>query len=273
MKNYVDQASETVDFLKQLFPEKPKWAMILGSGLGNLTEEMTGKTVISYSEVPHFPTSTVSGHAGNLVFGYWANIPVLVMQGRLHYYEGYTMQEVTFPVRVFGEWEIKNLLVSNAAGGLSPTHELGEVMWISDHINMMGTNPLIGKNHQKWGERFPDMSEVYRQDWIEKALTCSALHGQKSSKGIFMAVSGPTFETPAEYQAFRALGADAVGMSTVPEAIVAHHMGMHLLGFSVISDLGVPGKIEKIDHLTVLQSVKMAEAKLRLIVADLLQNL
>ncbi len=273
MNSYQLQVDETTGFLKKALPEKPVWAMVLGSGLGQLAEDMNGKIVIPYSEIPHFPVSTVEGHHGNLIFGYWENVPVLVMQGRFHFYEGYTMKEVTFPIRVFGAWGIKNLLVSNAAGGLNPNQELGEVMWISDHINHMGTNPLIGQNIQKWGSRFPDMSVVFRHDWVEKAFAISQSHGQKTSKGIFMAVTGPTFETPAEYQAFRILGADAVGMSTVPEAIVAHHMGINLLGFSVISDLGVAGKIEKIDHLSVLQSVKMAEAKLKLILSDLLKYL
>lgn len=262
-----------LSFLQSHFPNTPEWVMVLGSGLGSIAEELEEPHIIPYQEIPGFPVSTVVGHAGRLLVGKWAGKQVLIMQGRFHYYEGYSMQEITIPMRVFGLWGIRNLLVSNAAGGLNPAHSIGEVMWISDHINAMGNHPLIGPHRPEWGARFPDMSSIYRSDWRQKALEISEKYGQKTSQGVFMAVSGPTYETPAEYRAFRNLGADAVGMSTVPEVIVAHQMGLSILGFSVISDLGVEGKVVEVSHQKVVEEVRKVAERMGMVLKDLLPML
>ncbi len=266
-----EQAEEILEFLKERCPQQPEWLVVLGSGMGHLAEDIENQQVIPYGEIPHFPVSTVAGHAGRLIFGEWAGKKVVVMQGRFHYYEGYSMAQVTLPMRVFGFWGIKKLLLTNAAGGLNPRHKIGEVMWISDHINLMGTNPLIGPHEEKWGNRFPDMSAVYAPEWQKNALEISKSEGLQSSAGVYIGVSWPTYETPAEYRAFRILGADAVGMSTIPEAIAAHQMGMKILGFSIISDLGVEGKIEAISHSMVVREVEKTAEKMRKVIPRVLQ--
>jgi purine-nucleoside phosphorylase len=271
MASPFETAGEVLSFLQKICPERPDWCMVLGSGMGHLAEDIKNPTAIPYGEIPHFPVSTVSGHAGRLIFGEWGTKKVVVMQGRFHYYEGYSMAQVTLPVRVFGLWGIKKLLLTNAAGGLNPNQKIGEVMWIADHINMMGTNPLIGTHDEKWGDRFPDMSQVYHRNWHIKALEISKKEGLTSSAGVYMGVSGPTYETPAEYKAFRILGADAVGMSTIPEAIAAHQMGIKILGFSIISDLGVEGKIEMLSHSMVVNEVEKTAEKMRKVVPQILE--
>lgn len=262
-----------LSFLQSHFPETPDLVLVLGSGMGSIADGLEHAKAISYQDIPGFPVSTVPGHAGRLLVGSMSGKRVLIMQGRFHYYEGYSMHEITIPMRVFGLWGIRKLLVSNAAGGLNPGQSIGDVMWISDHINAMGDHPLIGPHRPEWGARFPDMSNIYRKDWRQKALEICQGHGQKASEGVFMAVSGPTYETPAEYRAFRNLGADAVGMSTVPEVIVAHQMGFSILGFSVISDLGVEGAIQAVSHEIVVEEVKKVADRMGRVLTELVGEL
>lgn len=273
IENNLDKVRSTLDFLKSKFSVVPDLALVLGSGMGSIADEIEDQLIIPFGEIPNFPVPTVSGHAGRLVFGKLAGKSVVAMQGRFHFYEGYTMQEVTLPIRVFGLWGIKGLILSNAAGGLNPNQKLGEVMWIKDHINLMGANPLFGTHFPEWGERFPDMSQIYRPDWIHIAQTICNQNGQMNSSGVYIGVSGPTYETPAEYKAFSSLGADAIGMSTVPEAIVARQMGMSCLAFSVISDLGVEGKIEEISHQMVLENVQKAGKNMGRILKELISKI
>ena len=213
----------------------PKTAIILGTGLGQLASEITDKTEIAYSDIPNFPVSTVEGHSGKLIFGKLGGVDILAMQGRFHYYEGYTMQEVTYPIRVFARMGIKRILVSNAAGAVNPDYRVGDLMVITDHINFM-PNPLIGPNESLFGPRFPDMTEVYSRRLRTVALAEAARMGLTLREGVYVAETGPTYETPAEYRMFRMLGADAVGMSTVPEVIVARHCGLEVFGISVITN-------------------------------------
>ena len=220
----------------------PETAIILGTGLGSLVNEITEKYEIKYEEIPNFPISTVEGHSGKLIFGKLGNKDIMAMQGRFHYYEGYSMKEVTFPVRVMRELGIKTLFVSNAAGGMNPDFEIGDLMIITDHINHFPEHPLRGKNID-YGPRFPDMSEAYNRALIAQAKEIAAEKGIRVVEGVYVGVSGPTFETPAEYKLYRIFGGDAVGMSTVPEVIVAKHCGIRVFGMSVITNLVVEGKI------------------------------
>ena len=214
----------------------PTTAIVLGTGLGKLANEITDATRISYKEIPNFPVSTVEGHSGNLIFGKLGDKDILAMEGRFHYYEGYTMQEVTFPIRVMYELGIKTLFVSNAAGGTNPKFEIGDLMIITDQINALPENPLRGKNFPT-GPRFPDMSEAYNKGLIQQALAIAEEKGIKVQQGVYLATQGPTFETPSEYKMFRIWGADAVGMSTVPEVLVARHCGLRVCGISCITNL------------------------------------
>ncbi len=252
---------ETVSFIKSQIYFQPELAIILGTGLGGVVNEIKIKHSIPYSEIPNFPVSTVEGHQGRLIFGEIGGKQVLAMQGRFHYYEGYEMQEVTFPVRVMNGLGIKTLLVSNASGGVNPNFEVGDVMIITDHINLQ-PNPLIGKNIDELGPRFPDMSEAYDTKLIKEALKVARHQNLKTQQGVYAAVTGPTFETPAEYKYIHTLGADAVGMSTVPEVIVARHMGMTCFAVSVISDLGIEGQIVEISHQEVIEAVTQVEPKM-----------
>jgi purine-nucleoside phosphorylase len=239
---------ETADFLKSKIAIMPKTGIILGTGLGNLVTQITDKTEILYENIPNFPLSTVEGHTGKLIFGKLGNVDVLAMQGRFHFYEGYNMKQVTFPVRVMKAIGIVNLLVSNASGGMHPDFEIGDLMIISDHINLFPEHPLRGKNHTELGTRFPDMSEAYSKEFITKAKAIAARNNIKVVEGVYVGTTGPTFETPAEYRYFRTIGGDAVGMSTVPEVIVANHAGIRCFGMSIITDLGIPGKIVEVTH-------------------------
>ena len=235
---------ETSSFIRKRMHTNPETAIILGTGLGSLANEITDKYEIKYEEIPNFPISTVEGHSGKLIFGKLGNKDIMAMQGRFHYYEGYSMKEVTFPVRVMRELGIKTLFVSNAAGGMNPDFEIGDLMIITDHINHFPEHPLRGKNID-YGPRFPDMSEAYSHNLIKQAKEIAAEKGIRVVEGVYVGVSGPTFETPAEYKLYRIFGGDAVGMSTVPEVIVAKHCGIRVFGMSVITDLGVEGKIEE----------------------------
>lgn len=235
MNNPLTLFDETADFLRSRTTCRPQTAIVLGSGLGKLAEAITDPCIVPYKEIPHFMQSTATGHKGNLIFGKLGSTEVVAMQGRFHYYEGYTMQEVTFPMRVFSRLGIKRLMVSNAAGGLNPDFEVGDLMIITDHISFM-PNPLIGKNIEEMGPRFPDMTTVYSRALRQRAHAIANAMGIKLREGVYVAETGPTYETPAEYRMFRMLGGDAVGMSTVPEVIVARHCGMEIFGMSVITN-------------------------------------
>lgn len=244
----LQKIQETTDYLKSKVNTIPLTGIILGTGLGNLVTQITDKTEIPYEEIPNFPVSTVEGHSGKLIFGKLGGTDVLAMQGRFHYYEGYGMKEVTFPVRVMKALGIENLLVSNASGGVNPDFEIGDLMIITDHINLFPEHPLRGKNFSELGTRFPDMSEAYSKMLIQKAKDIAKRNNIKVVEGVYIGTTGPTFETPAEYKYFRIIGGDTVGMSTVPEVIVANHAGMKVFGISIITDLGVPGKIVEVTH-------------------------
>lgn len=234
----LEKIKQTVEFLRSKVSEMPDTAVILGTGLGSLVDFMTDKQYIAYKDIPNFPVSTVEGHSGNLIFGRLGDKPVIAMQGRFHYYEGYDMKQVTFPVRVMQKLGVKTLFVSNAAGGMNKEFRVGDVMIITDHINLFPENPLRGKNYEEFGPRFPAMTEAYSKRLVDLADTIGREKGLRLMHGVYVGTPGPTFETPAEYEYFRVIGGDAVGMSTVPEVIVARHGGMDVFGLSVITDLG-----------------------------------
>ena len=267
----LERIQETAAFLKGKMHTHPETAIILGSGLGKLVDEITDKYEINYTDIPHFPVSTVEGHSGKLIFGKLGDKDIMAMQGRFHFYEGYLMKEVTFPVRVMRELGIKTLFVSNAAGGMNPDFEIGDLMIITDHINFFPEHPLRGKNIE-YGPRFPDMSEAYNKELIRKANEIAAEKGIKVQHGIYIGTQGPTYETPAEYKMFRILGADAVGMSTVPEVIVANHCGIRVFGISVITDLGVEGKIVEVTHEDVQKAADQAQPLMTTIMRELINR-
>lgn len=233
--NTIALFDEAANYLRSRTHYRPRTAIILGSGLGKLGDAIEQADIIPYSEIPHFKTSTATGHKGNLIVGLLNGVEVMAMQGRFHYYEGYSMQEVTLPVRVMSRFGIQRLLVSNAAGGLNPAFSVGDLMIITDHISFM-PNPLIGKNIDDMGTRFPDMTTVYSRTLRQKAHAAAQKLGLTLQEGVYVAETGPTYETPAEYKMFRMLGGDAVGMSTVPEVIVARHCGMEIFGMSIITN-------------------------------------
>ena len=267
----LERIQETADFLKSKIHTHPETAIILGTGLGSLVNEITDKYEIGYETIPNFPVSTVEGHSGKLIFGKLGNKDIMAMQGRFHFYEGYCMKEVTFPIRVMRELGIKTLFVSNAAGGMNPAFEIGDLMIITDHINFFPEHPLRGKNIP-YGPRFPDMSEAYNQALIRKADEIANEKGIKVQHGIYIGTQGPTYETPAEYKMFRILGADAVGMSTVPEVIVANHCGIQVFGISVITDLGVEGKIVEVTHEDVQKAADAAQPLMTTIMRELINR-
>ncbi len=253
--------AETVEYIQDKITQKPLIGIILGSGIGDLANEIEPLTTIPYHDIPNFPVSTVKGHQGQLIFGLLNGVHVVAMQGRFHYYEGYNMQEVTFPIRVLKLLGIEYLFVSNASGGVNPSFEVGDIMLITDHINLM-PNPLIGPNQEEFGPRFVDMSEAYDKHLLGIARKNARHLGIHYKTGVYAGVSGPTYETPAEYKYISILGADAVGMSTVPEVIVARHMKLPVFAVSVISDLGVEGKIMEISHQEVIEAVGRVTPKL-----------
>lgn len=269
----LEQIYETADFLRGKTPSRPKIGIILGTGLGNLVTQITDSTEVTYETIPNFPLSTVEGHSGKLIFGKLGGVDILAMQGRFHYYEGYNMKEVTFPVRVMKELGIETLLVSNASGGMNPDFEIGDLMIITDHINCFPEHPLRGKNLNELGTRFPDMSDAYSKELIEKARKIAAKNSIKTVEGVYVGTSGPTFETPAEYRYFRVIGGDAVGMSTVPEVIVANHAGMKCFGISIITDLGVPGKIVEVSHEEVQKIGNSVQPLMTQIMKELAQEI
>lgn len=269
----IEKINETVEYLKaQTEQYTPEFGIVLGSGLGNLTDEIDIKYSIDYENIPHFPVSTVKDHSGKLVFGTLNGKKVIVMKGRFHYYEGWTIEQVVFPIRVMKFLGIKTLFVSNAAGGMGEQFTVGDLMIITDHINLQPEHPLRGKNDKRLGTRFPDMLDVYSPKYIKKAQAIADQHNIVCHQGVYVGVQGPTFETPAEYKAFHILGGDAVGMSTVPEVIVARHMGVEVFGISVITDIGYPPEaMEDVSHDLVLAAAKNAEPAMTLMIKKLLE--
>ena len=263
----------TSTFIQNATNFKPEIGIILGTGLGGLVKEIEIVQTLKYSDIPNFPVSTVEGHKGQLIFGKLGGKNIIAMQGRFHFYEGYDMKEVTFPVRVMNDLGIKKLMVSNASGGLNPAFKVGDVMMITDHINMFSNNPLLGPNIDQLGARFPDMSQAYDGHLRNLARKIALKNHIDLKEGVYVGVSGPTFETPAEYKMFRIIGGDAIGMSTVPEVIVARHMGMQVFGISIITDSGVPGEIVEISHEEVQEVAMKAEPKMSLIIKELVESI
>ncbi|WP_289763917.1 purine-nucleoside phosphorylase [Paramuribaculum intestinale] len=268
----LEKIKQTADFLRSKIDDMPKLAIILGTGLGPLADMIENKTVIPYSEIPNFPVSTVEGHSGNLIFGRLGNRQVIAMQGRFHYYEGYDMKEVTFPVRVMKQLGVKTLFVSNAAGGMNKEFRVGDIMIITDHINLFPENPLRGKNYEELGPRFPAMTEAYDKRLVAAAEDIAAQKGIRVMKGVYVGTQGPTFETPAEYEYFRIIGGDAVGMSTVPEVIVANHAGMKVFGVSVITDLGGKDVTDVPTHEEVQKAAEAAQPYMMEIMRELIER-
>ena len=259
MEDLKTKIAESAEFINRKSKIKPKIAIILGTGLGRLAEDIEEKEIIPYSEIPNFPVSTVQSHSGNLVLGKLGNKEVVAMQGRFHYYEGYSLKEVTFPVRVMKKLGADIIIISNAAGGMNRFFKRGDLMLITDHINLFGDNPLIGPNDEELGPRFPDMSEAYSQKLIELAKKVALKEKIRLREGVYVGLTGPTLETPAEYRFLISIGADAVGMSTVPEVIVANHIGMKVLGISCITDLAIDGVIVKTSVEEILKAASDAE--------------
>ncbi len=258
--NWLDKIQETAAWIKnRVGGEMPKTAIILGTGLGELVTHIDIKESIPYKEIPNFPISTVEGHSGRLIFGNLGNKYIMAMQGRFHYYEGYSMKEATFPVRVMKALGVKTLFVSNAAGGMNPDFKVGDLMIITDHINLFPDHPLRGKNYAELGPRFPAMNEAYSRRLIDKAREIARNEGIRLVEGVYVGTQGPTFETPSEYRFFYRIGGDAVGMSTVPEVIVARHAGMEVFGMSVITDLGGEGIFLDVSHEEVQKAAAKAE--------------
>ncbi len=269
----LEKIKESAAYISSKTNVNPTIGIILGTGLGGLVKEINIIDTIPYEEIPNFPVSTVESHSGKLIFGELGGKKVVAMQGRFHYYEGYSLQQVTFPVRVMKLLGIERLFVSNASGGVNPDFEVGEIMIQDDHINLFPGNPLIGKNIDELGPRFPDMSEPYDPEMIEFAKTIATENNIKVSVGTYAGLTGPTLETPAEYKYVRNVGADAVGMSTVPEVIVARHMEIPCFAISIITDLGVPGKIQKVSVQDVIAVASRQEPKMTLIMRELISRI
>ena len=268
----IEKIKETAAFIKEQFSIIPETAIILGTGLGELVNHITDQKELAYKDIPNFPISTVEGHSGKLIFGKLGTKDIMAMQGRFHFYEGYDMKQVTFPVRVMKQLGVKTLFVSNAAGGMNPTFKVGDLMVIRDHINLFPEHPLHGKNYNELGPRFPDMSEAYSKRLIKKAFEIAEKNNIYLHQGVYVGTQGPTFETPAEYKYFKIIGGDAVGMSTVPEVIVARHSDMEVFAISVITDLGVEGIVEKASHEEVQKAAALAQPKMTLIMKELVEQ-
>lgn len=268
-----NKVQETVSYIQAKTNDfKPSFGIILGSGLGGFSEDIQIEFTLEYKDIPNFPIATVEGHKGALLFGIIENVKVVAMQGRFHYYEGYSMQEVTFPVRVMHVLGVDNLIVSNASGGVNSSFAVGDIMLIKDHINMMPEHPLRGTNDERFGPRFVNMSEPYSRQMLLKAKEIAKELNIKVQEGVYVGLQGPTFETLAEYKMIKAIGGDCVGMSTVPEVIVAKHMNMNCLGVSVITDMGDLENIDKVNHEEVLKAAKKAEPKVRNLIKNLILN-
>jgi purine-nucleoside phosphorylase len=272
MLDYRDQILETVDYIKSKVKLIPEVGIILGTGLGALVNEIESKIVIDYKDIPNFPVSTVESHKGKLIFGKLCGKNAVVMQGRFHYYEGYTMRQITLPVYVMKFLGVKLLCISNAAGGMNTNYKRGDIMILSDHINMLSDNPLIGKNYDDIGPRFPDMSEPYNKELIKLAEEIATKNNIRVHKGVYLATSGPSLETSAEYRTFIILGGDAVGMSTVPEVIAAVHTGLKVFGMSVISDECDPDNLRPVSIEEIVNVANEAEPKLTTIIKELIKE-
>jgi purine-nucleoside phosphorylase len=262
---------ETVKWLKSRMQHSPETAIILGTGLGQLASEICVEMEIPYAEIPHFPITTVDGHAGKLIFGSLGGKEILAMDGRFHYYEGYSMKEVTFPIRVMKELGIKTLYLTNASGGVNPSFRIGDIMIITDHINNMPENPLHGENIPQ-GPRFPDMGHAYDPDLIDLADAIAVEQGIKVRHGVYVATQGPCYETPAEYRMYAQWGGDAVGMSTVPEVIVARHVDIRCFGVSIITDLGGHGQVMKVTHEDVQKAANEAQPRVAAIMRAMIER-
>ncbi|MBV8328049.1 purine-nucleoside phosphorylase [Chryseobacterium sp.] len=268
----LEKIKETADFIRNIIHETPDFAVVLGSGLGELQYEVEPVHILEYRDIPNFPQTTVAGHSGKLIYGILEGKKVLMMSGRFHYYEGHSMETVTFPIRVFHLLGIKNLILSNACGGVNPAFNVADVVMVKDHINMMPEHPLRGKNIDELGPRFVDMSEPYSKKMIAVAEQAAAENNIKILQGVYVALQGPTFETPAEYGMIKAIGGDMVGMSTVPEVIVARHMAMNVFCVSVITDLGGPDIAFAVSHEEVLNAANKAMPNVITIVKGLIRN-
>lgn len=270
--SYVAAVEAAVTAIRAATDRRPRLGIILGTGLGQLAEEIAVEASLPYDQLPHFPVSTVESHAGRLLVGTLGGVPVVAMQGRFHLYEGYSPKDVTFPVRVLGSLGVETLLISNAAGGMNPLYRRGDLMLLTDHINLQGSNPLVGPNVDAWGPRFPDMSAPYDPALIEVAEREALARGIKLHQGVYVAVEGPNLETRAEYRFLRALGADVVGMSTVPEVIVARHMNLRVLALSVITDECFPDALEPVSIEDVLAAAAEAEPRLTALMKAVVQT-
>lgn len=270
---FIQQINEAVAFIQSKHNITPQVGIILGTGLGGLVQDIEVHTEISYRDIPHFPVSTVESHAGKLIFGVLGGKQVVCMQGRFHFYEGYNLQQVTFPVRVMKFLGIQTLIISNASGGLNPAYKVSELMILNDHINLLPDHPLRGKNEDSLGPRFPEMSEPYDFGLIKRAKAIAAKNNIVAHEGVYAAVQGPTLETRAEYKYLRIIGADAVGMSSVPENIVARHMDIPVFAISVITDMGLPDQPEKTTLQDVINAATKAEPNMSLIIKELIGEL
>jgi purine-nucleoside phosphorylase len=273
MESYIQKIAEGTEYIRSKTKLNPQIGIILGTGLGGLADELEIEISLSYKDIPHFPISTVETHEGKLLLGKLGGKDVVAMQGRFHYYEGYSMKQITFPVRIMSRLGVKYLLISNASGGMNPDFHRGDITIIEDHINLLGDNPLIGPNLDDFGPRFPDMSEPYSKKLIKLAEHAAGKAGISLKKGVFVAVSGPNLETRAEYKFLRIIGADCVGMSTVPENIVAVHCGMQVLGISVITDECFPETLQPVDIAEIIETAKIAEPKLTRIMKNVIEQL
>jgi len=270
IEQYVSKVREAAKYIQEKTIKKPSIAIILGSGLGKISQNLEEALSIPYSDIPNFPSSTAPGHKGELMIGSLKGKDTLLMNGRFHYYEGYTMKEVTFPIRVMQELGIENLILTNAAGTLNPDFEVGVPCIITDHINFFGDNPLVGPNFDDWGPRFPDMTEVYSKSLVQEVFKSAKKLNIKVYSGVYLGLSGPTFETPAEMAMMRNFGADLVGMSTVPEAIVAKHAGMEILGITAITDKAVPEQLKEVSAEEVLKIAEKTGQSIADIIMDLI---
>lgn len=273
MSSLLSTINETLEVIRKKTTKEYEIGIVLGTGLGGLVRDIEVEHEIEYGALPHFPLSTVESHQGKLIFGKIGGKNVVAMQGRFHYYEGYTMQQITYPIRVMKFLGVKTLIVSNACGGLNPIYRRGDIMIMLDHINLLGDNPLIGKNENELGPRFPDMSEPYNLELIKLAEEVALENKIKVQKGVYVAVPGPNLETKAEYRFLRNTGADVVGMSTVPENIVANHMGMKVLGFSIITDECFPDSLKAVDVQEIIATAMEAEPKMTLIMKEVIKKI
>jgi len=273
MNDYLRQIAEAITTIEKNTDLKPDIGIILGTGLGGLANDIDVEATLSYKDIPHFPISTVETHEGKLLIGKLAGKSVIAMQGRFHFYEGYSMKQITFPVRIMARLGVKTLLISNACGGMNPRYSRGDIMIIEDHINLIGDNPLIGPNLDEFGPRFPDMSEPWSKELIGVAEQIAKDNQIKYQKGVFVAVSGPNLETKAEYKFLHIIGADCVGMSTVPENIVAVHCGMKVLGLSVVTDECFPDTLQPVNIQEIIETANNAEPKLTLIMKKVIEKI